>query len=90
MCSHQPFWCKNVNLRFVDVFCDSFKKIIFRKAVTAKLMGIFRNQCAPLMILLLVGIMVIVYTLNFFLSLGDVSIAQTSRGLKCVAMQGTF
>lgn len=38
MCSHQPFWCKNVNLRFVDVFCDSFKKIIFRKAVTAKLM----------------------------------------------------
>lgn len=35
---HHPFWCKNANLRFINVFCDSFKKIVFRKAVTTKLM----------------------------------------------------
>lgn len=34
MYSHNLFWCRNANFRRID----SFKKIIFKKAVTAKLM----------------------------------------------------
>lgn len=33
-----PFLLKNANFRLIAVFCDSFEKIIFKKAVTAKSM----------------------------------------------------
>lgn len=41
-----PFLVKNANFRLIVVFCDSFEKIIFKKAVTAKLMVNIHNSVA--------------------------------------------
>lgn len=41
-----PFLVRNANFRLIDVFCDSFEKIIFKKAVTAKLMMSIHNSVA--------------------------------------------
>lgn len=30
------FWHKNAKFRFIDIFCDSIKKMVLKRAITAK------------------------------------------------------